>query len=137
MTDTTIGVAPFVRRSRDARGVVTLVLDRPQSFNALSEGMLAALQAELDALSWTTRPGRRHRGRARRSARSRPEEMRAEPSPPYYETLFAQCARMMLALQRLPCPLSRASGIATRPAASSSRPAISRRGQRRALASAA
>ena len=28
-----------------------LTLDRPQSFNALSEGMLAALQAELDAVA--------------------------------------------------------------------------------------
>ena len=36
---------------RDARGVVTLTLNRPQSFNALSEGMLAALQAELDAVA--------------------------------------------------------------------------------------
>ena len=44
-------IAPFVRRDVDARGVVTLTLDRPQSFNALSEGMLAALQAELDAVA--------------------------------------------------------------------------------------
>ena len=34
-----------VRFERDARGVDTLTLNRPQSFNALSEAMLAALQA--------------------------------------------------------------------------------------------
>ena len=44
-------LTPFVRRDVDARGVVTLTLDRPQSFNALSEGMLTALQAELDAVA--------------------------------------------------------------------------------------
>ena len=44
-------ISPFVRRAVDARGVVTLTLDRPQSFNALSEGMLSALQAELDAVA--------------------------------------------------------------------------------------
>ena len=37
-----------VRHERDARGVITLTLDRPQAFNALSEGMLTALQTELD-----------------------------------------------------------------------------------------
>ena len=55
-------LTPFVRRDVDARGVVTLTLNRPQSFNALSEGMLAALQAELDAVAADeTRARRRHR----------------------------------------------------------------------------
>ena len=38
----------FVLHARDPRGVVTLTLNRPESFNALSEGMLAALQKALD-----------------------------------------------------------------------------------------
>ena len=42
---------PLVLRTRDARGVVALTLNRPQSFNSLSEAMLAALQQELDALA--------------------------------------------------------------------------------------
>jgi enoyl-CoA hydratase/carnithine racemase len=42
---------PLVLRATDARGVVTLTLNRPAAFNALSEAMLAALQAELDALA--------------------------------------------------------------------------------------
>ena len=41
---------PLVLNTRDARGVVTLTLNRPQAFNSLSQGLLAALQAELDRL---------------------------------------------------------------------------------------
>ena len=52
MTETAAGEsAPFVRRDVDGRGVVRLTLNRPQAFNALSSGMLAALQAELDAVA--------------------------------------------------------------------------------------
>jgi enoyl-CoA hydratase/carnithine racemase len=40
--------------------------------------------------------------------------MRAEPSLNYYESLFARCGRMMLAIQRLPVPvIARVHGIAT------------------------
>ena len=42
---------PLVLQQQDARGVVTLTLNRPQAFNALSEGMLEALQAALDAVA--------------------------------------------------------------------------------------
>ena len=42
---------PLVLTDKDARGVVTLTLNRPQAFNSLSEGMLDALQAALDALA--------------------------------------------------------------------------------------
>ena len=40
-----------LRYERDARGVVTLKLNRPQAFNALSEGMLAVLQAAVDRVA--------------------------------------------------------------------------------------
>ena len=43
--------APIVLASRDARGVVTLTLNRPRALNALSEAMLAALKAELDTVA--------------------------------------------------------------------------------------
>ena len=42
---------PLVLRQRDARGVVTLTLNRPDAFNALSESLLDALQTELHALA--------------------------------------------------------------------------------------
>ena len=38
-------------RHRDERGVVTLTLNQPQSYNALSEATLAALADSLDALA--------------------------------------------------------------------------------------
>jgi enoyl-CoA hydratase/carnithine racemase len=42
------------------------------------------------------------------------KEMRAAPSPAYYEKLFAQCGRMMMSLQKLPVPvIARVHGIAT------------------------
>ena len=37
--------------ARDARGVVTLTLNRPASFNALGEELLQAMQASLDRLA--------------------------------------------------------------------------------------
>jgi len=42
------------------------------------------------------------------------KEMRAAPSLSYYQTLFDQCGRMMLAIQRLPVPvIARVQGVAT------------------------
>ncbi len=116
MNETLAAATRFVRRSRDARGVVTLVLDRPQSFNALSEGMLDALQAELDAVA--DDEGARAvviaaEGKAFCAGHDL-KQMRAEPSQSYYEALFAQCSRVMLTLQRLPVPvIARVQGIAT------------------------
>ena len=107
---------PFVRRNVDARGVVTLTLDRPQAFNALSEGMLAALQAELDAIAAdeTVRAVVIAAGGKAFSAGHDLKEMRAQPSQAYYEDLFARCARVMLTLQKLPVPvIARVQGIAT------------------------
>ena len=109
-------LAPFVRREVDPRGVVTLTLDRPQAFNALSEGMLAALQAELDAVAVDehVRAVVIAAGGKAFSAGHDLKEMRAQPSQAYYEDLFARCARVMLTLQKLPVPvIARVQGIAT------------------------
>lgn len=107
---------PFVRSARDARGVVTLTLDRPQAFNALSEGMLGALEGELAAIAAddTVRVVVIAAEGKAFSAGHDLKQMRAAPSLPYYEDLFARCARMMLSLQRLPVPvIARVQGIAT------------------------
>ena len=107
---------PFVRRNVDARGVVTLTLDRPQAFNALSEGMLSALQSELDAVAVDehVRAVVIAAGGKAFSAGHDLKEMRAQPSQAYYEDLFARCARVMLTLQKLPVPvIARVQGIAT------------------------
>lgn len=110
------GPDPLVLRTSDARGVVTLTLNRPSAFNALSEAMLGALQEELDAVA---------RDDAARIVVLAAEgkafcaghdlkEMRADPSLDYYQRLFAQCTQVMLAIQRLPVPVvARVQGIAT------------------------
>jgi enoyl-CoA hydratase/carnithine racemase len=42
------------------------------------------------------------------------KEMRADPSPEYYEQLFTQCSDLMLTIQRVPVPvIARVEGIAT------------------------
>jgi enoyl-CoA hydratase/carnithine racemase len=105
-----------VIEKRDERGVVTLTMNRAAAFNALSEEMLDALQASLD--------------RVARDALARVvviaaagkafcpghnlKEMVANPSLEYYQRLFAQCSRMMLAIQKLPVPvIAKVQGIAT------------------------
>ena len=107
---------PLILRQQDARGVITLTLNRPQAFNALSEAMLTALQDELDAIA--TQDEARvlviaASGRAFCAGHDL-KEMRARPSTAYYQALFAQCSRVMLSLQALPLPvIAQVQGIAT------------------------
>jgi enoyl-CoA hydratase/carnithine racemase len=107
---------PLVMQRRDARGVVTLTLNRPQAYNALSEAMLEALQAALDAL--VTDAGARvvviaAAGKAFCAGHDL-KEMRAAPALDYYQRLFAQCGRMMMTIQKLPVPvIARVHGTAT------------------------
>ncbi|MCC6927593.1 MAG: enoyl-CoA hydratase [Gemmatimonadaceae bacterium] len=107
---------PLVVQSRDARGVVTLMMNRPSQFNALSEAMLDALQQALDAVA-TDETARvvviKGAGKAFCAGHDL-KEMRAAPSQGYYESLFAQCGRMMLSIQKLPVPvIAQVHGIAT------------------------
>ncbi|MCO5109190.1 MAG: enoyl-CoA hydratase [Burkholderiaceae bacterium] len=107
---------PLVLRDTDARGAVTLTLNRPLAFNALSEEMLAALQAELDALAKDASVRVVVLAAAGKAfcAGHDLKQMRAAPSLAYYRKLFDQCAQMMLAVQRLPVPvIARVQGIAT------------------------
>jgi len=107
---------PLVRRVQDSRGALTLILNRPQAYNALSEAMLTALQRELDSIAAdesvrvVVLAGE---GRAFCAGHDL-REMRARPSHDYYQRLFAQCSRMMLTIRRLPVPvIARVQGIAT------------------------
>lgn len=105
-----------VLTEKDARGVVTLTLNRPEAFNALSEAMLEALQAALDRVARDETARAVVIAAAGRAfcAGHDLKEMRAEPSLGYYERLFAQCGRMMMTIQRLPVPVvARVHGIAT------------------------
>ncbi len=107
---------PLVLRVRDARSVVTLTLNRPQAFNALSQAMLGQLRAELDAIA-SDESVRvvviSAKGKAFCAGHDL-KEMRADPSLEYYERLFTQCSDLMLTIQRLPVPvIARVEGIAT------------------------
>jgi enoyl-CoA hydratase/carnithine racemase len=107
---------PLVKRSGDSRGAVTLTLNRPQAYNALSEALLGALQRELDAIAADESVRvvvLAAEGKAFCAGHDL-REMRAEPSHEYYQRLFAQCSAVMLSLTRLPVPvIARVQGIAT------------------------
>jgi enoyl-CoA hydratase/carnithine racemase len=107
---------PVVLRGQDDRGAITLTLNRPHAFNALSETVLAALQRELNAIGEdesTRVVVLAAEGRAFCAGHDL-KEMRAKPSLEYYERLFSQCSEMMLGIQRLPVPvIARVQGVAT------------------------
>ncbi|MEO7548028.1 MAG: enoyl-CoA hydratase [Ramlibacter sp.] len=105
-----------VLSQRDDHGVVTLTMNRPASFNALSEEMLTALQRALDMVAQDD--GARVVVLAAAGKAFCPghnlKEMIATPQLPYYQALFAQCTGVMLTIQKLPVPvIARVHGIAT------------------------
>ncbi|VVD97560.1 enoyl-CoA hydratase [Pandoraea cepalis] len=118
-TATTATPEPLVLVTRgegELAGVVTLTLNRPRQFNALSIAMLDALQRALDDTQ------RDASARVVVLAAAGPafcaghdlKEMRAEPSLDSYRALFNQCTRVMLTMQRMPQPvIARVHGIAT------------------------
>jgi enoyl-CoA hydratase/carnithine racemase len=107
---------PAVVESRDARGVVTLTMNRPASFNALSEEMIDALQSAFDRLRGDEAVRAvilAAAGKAFCTGHNL-KEMVAKPELEYYQQLFDQCSRMMLAIQKLPVPvIARVHGVAT------------------------
>ncbi|MFD4836625.1 enoyl-CoA hydratase [Achromobacter sp. NPDC058515] len=106
---------PPLLRSAEG-GVVTLRMNRPSQFNALSEALLGALQAEIDALARD--PGVRcvvlqSEGRAFCAGHDL-REMRSQPELDYYRELFRKCGNVMQGLQALPVPvIAKVHGIAT------------------------
>jgi enoyl-CoA hydratase/carnithine racemase len=108
--------SPFVLRS-DTAGVATLMLNRPESRNALSIGMLRALRralqdAEADpSVRVVVLAGTGPAFCAGHDLK----EIRAEKfDRSYAERLFAECAQVMLAVVRLDKPvIARVHGVAT------------------------
>ncbi len=108
-------VQPYVIRN-DREGVSTLTLNRGDKFNPLSEEMLAALQAEVDAIAKDSAVRvvvLAAQGKAFCAGHDL-KQMRASPSAAYYKQLFDQCSKLMLAIQQMPQPMiARVQGIAT------------------------
>ena len=100
----------------DSGGVATLTMNRPKQRNALSGGLMAAIQGALDSIA---------RDRAVKAvvlAANGPvycaghdlREMRAMPGRQALEALFRQCSAMMLSILRLPKPvIAKVQGTAT------------------------
>ena len=107
---------PFILRS-DKNGVLTLTLNRPEVRNALSLGMLQALSAELSraatvpSVSVVVLTGAGPTFCAGHDLK----EIRAEHfGGAYSQTLFAECAKVMLAIVSLPKPvIAQVHGVAT------------------------
>jgi len=110
--------ASLVETEYDAYGVpglVRLTMNRPDAFNALSEGLLDALQNALSGLAQSRARVVVIAGAGRAFCAGHDlKEMRAAPSLAYYQALFARCTKLMMTIQRLPQPvIARVHGIAT------------------------
>ena len=108
--------SPELLHTHDARGVHTLTLSNPASFNVLSMDLLHGLQSALQTVA--ADPAARvvvlaAQGKAFCAGHNL-KEMTASPQLAYYQTLFAQCSKVMLAVQNLPVPvIARVQGLAT------------------------
>lgn len=100
----------------DAGGITRLTLNRPKAYNALSIGLMAALQSELDAIAGdssvkvVTLEGAGKGFCAGHDLR----EMRSRTDAAFHEQVFAACSRLMLSITELPQPvIAKVHGIAT------------------------
>ncbi len=107
------GDQPLLLRD-DASGVATLILNRPQQYNALSSALLIELQAAIDAIARDESvrvvviAGT---GKAFCAGHDL-KEMRAHHDRKFIKDIFQRCSRLMLSLTRLPQPvIARAHGI--------------------------
>ena len=107
---------PFVLTTI-SNGVATLTLNRPERFNPLSSGMIAAMHAGLNAIA--TEPSVRvvilaAEGKGFCAGHDL-KEMRAHTGDKSWQRrLFDNCSRMMIALTEIPQPvIARVHGIAT------------------------
>ena len=103
-------------RHHHANGVTSLTLNRPEARNALSMALMSALEETLDELAAdkTTQAVIIKGAGPGFCAGHDLKEIRANPNRDFYQTLFDQCSRVMLAIQHLPKPvIAQVHGIAT------------------------
>ena len=107
---------PLVRRQRD-EAVVTLTLARGDRFNPLSSAMIAALQAELDAIAADDSARvviLAAEGKGFCAGHDLKEMREHAGDKAWQRWLFDECSRMMLTLTRMPQPvIARVHGVAT------------------------
>ena len=106
---------PLVIRENSG-SVVTLTLNSPKQFNALSVELLTAMQAQLDSISQDTTIQVlviAANGKAFCAGHNL-KEMRANPDEAFQRALFEQCSQMMLTINRMPqVVIAKVQGIAT------------------------
>jgi enoyl-CoA hydratase/carnithine racemase len=100
----------------DKDGVVTLTLNRPRQYNALTEEMIAELQGVFDSLM-EDKAARvvviRANGKAFCAGHDL-KQMSAHTDESYFREEFASSGRMMVAMTKIPQPvIARIHGIAT------------------------
>ena len=89
---------------KEENGVVTITLNRPKQFNALSESMLAILQeklediAENEAVRLVILQGAGKDFCAGHDLK----EMIATRKEAYYKSLFIKCSKMMMTINKIP-----------------------------------
>ena len=106
---------PLVIRE-NAGNVVTLTLNSPKQFNALSVELLTAMQAQLNDIAQDTSIQVlviAANGKAFCAGHNL-KEMRANPDEAFQRALFEQCSQMMLTINRMPqVVIAKVEGIAT------------------------
>lgn len=106
---------PMLLRS-DVDGVTTLTLNRPGQFNALSQAMLEALLAELQAIAVDTSVRVVVLAGAGKAfcAGHDLKEMRSNYTKGFHQALFRLCGKVMMQIVGMPQPvIARIHGIAT------------------------
>ncbi|MCC3345778.1 enoyl-CoA hydratase [Psychrobacter sanguinis] len=107
----------FIRQdSNDNSGVVTLTLNNPKQFNALSVALLSALQKALDEIAKDKSIRLvviAAEGKAFCAGHNL-KEMRAHSDREFHQALFNQCSQMMLTINCMPqVVIAKVQGIAT------------------------
>ena len=97
-------------------GIVRLTLNRPKQFNSMSEALLTLLQEKLDAIAENKDAIvviLEGAGKVFCAGHDL-KEMVATRNETYYKSLFQQCSRMMITLNKMPQPvIACVHGIAT------------------------
>lgn len=106
----------YLQATREG-GIVRLTLARGERFNPLSSSMIAALQAELDAIAADSSSRvvtLAAEGKGFCAGHDLQELRQHSNDPDWQRRLFDDCARMMVTLTRIPQPvIGRVHGIAT------------------------
>ncbi|MBE0405881.1 enoyl-CoA hydratase [Psychrobacter sp. AOP22-C1-22] len=107
---------PLVIRENHSNSVVTLTLNRPKQFNALSVELLTAMQKELDSIAQDSNIRVvviAAKGKAFCAGHNL-KEMRAHSDEAFHNALFQQCSQMMLTINQMPqVVIAKVQGIAT------------------------